>query len=768
MQNYEALEERRVACVGTYPPRQCGIATFTQDLCGAIERQSDAGHQCHIIAINDRADGYHYPANVRFEVRQQQPADYRLAADFANIRNSEVMLVQHEYGIFGGTAGEHLMGLLSHVRMPVVTTLHTVLAEPSAPIRDVTQAIIEHSDRIVVMSERAVEILCESYEVTANKVRMIPHGIPDLPFVDSSFYKDHIGVEGRTVMLTFGLLSPGKGIEYAIRALPDLVNDHPQLVYVVLGATHPHVLRERGEEYRHQLQHLAEDLGVLDHVMFINRYVELNELCKFLMAADIYVTPSLGEQQIASGTLAYAQGAGKPIVATPYVYAKELLAGNRGRLVPFRDSNAIARVVGKLLDNEQETLAIRKRAYLYSRRAIWSEVARSYLNLFDEVIHGPSSATRRHNACHTNATSPLHAVPEVDFAALRAMTDDVGVLQHARYTTPDRHHGYCTDDNARALVVALQSYELTQDREMLHLARTYLSFVHHAFSIEENRFRNFMSFDRRWVEDVGSEDSHARALWGLGSAVALARDDGMRAHALDLFDRGLRASDEFTSPRAWAFTLVGVHAYLSRYGGDSEAKRIRESLANRLYGQFTSNAKDDWPWPEDTLTYACGTLPHAMLLAGQWMKHDGMIGIGLQSLEWLLKIQSSEDGHLSLIGNRGWFPYGGPKAMYDQQPVEAHALLEACLEAHRLTKDDQWFVEARRCFDWFLGRNDLGRPIYNYVTGGCRDGLHREGVNENEGAESILAWLLSLRAIRAAKLIGKRSATGREMVSTHG
>jgi glycosyltransferase involved in cell wall biosynthesis len=768
MQNYESLEERRIACVGTYPPRQCGIATFTQDLCSAIERKSDLGHRCQIIAINDRADGYNYPANVRFEVRQQQAADYRLAADFANIRNSEVMLVQHEYGIFGGADGEHLMGLLSHVRMPVVTTMHTVLAAPPASIREVTQCIIEHSDRIVVMSERAVEILGEIYAVPDDKVRMIPHGIPDLPFVDSSFYKDHFGVEGRTVLLTFGLLSPGKGLEYVIRALPDLVKEHPELIYVVLGATHPHVLREHGEEYRHQLQHLAEDLGVLEHVLFINRYVELDELCEFLMAADIYVTPSLGEQQIASGTLAYALGAGKPIVATPYVYAKELLAGNRGRLVPFRDSDAIARAVADLLDNEQATLAIRKRAYLYSRKSIWAEVAGAYLSLFDEVTHGPSIATQRDRSYHNGAISPLHAVPEVDFSAMRAMTDDVGILQHARYTTGDRHHGYCTDDNARALVVALQSYELTQDREMMRLARTYLSFVHHAFRADDNRFRNFMAFDRRWMEDVGSEDSHARALWGLGAAVALARDDGMRALALDLFDRGLHATDQFTSPRAWAFTLVGVHAYLRRYGGDSEAKRIRESLANRLYEQFTSNAKDGWPWPEDTLTYCCGKLPHAMLLAGQWMKHDGMIDIGLRSLDWLLEIQSSEDGHLSLIGNRGWFPRGGTKAMYDQQPVEAHALLEACLEAHRLTSDDQWFVEARRCFDWFLGRNDLGRPIYNYVTGGCRDGLHREGVNENEGAESILAWLMSLSAIRAAKLVEKRSMTTRHVVEVNG
>ncbi len=751
MQNTEP--ERRIACVGTFPPRQCGIATFTQDLCRAIESRNDSGRHCHVLAINDRAERYDYPASVRFEIRQQQPSDYRLAADFVNIRNCEVLLLQHEYGIFGGDCGEHLLGFLRNVRMPVVTTLHTVLPDPSPQMRRVTEAIIEHSDRLVMMSEHSAALLRDVYKLSNDKVRMIPHGIPDLPFVDSSFYKDHFGVEGRTVMLTFGLLSPGKGIEYAIGALPKLIPQHPELIYVILGATHPHVLQDRGEEYRHQLQHMAEDLGVLDHVMFINRYVDLAELCEFLMAADIYVTPSLAEQQIASGTLAYALGAGKAVVATPYVYAKELLAEERGRLVPFRNADAIAREVGWLLSNEQEQQAIRKRAYLYSRQAVWSEVAQRYLEVFDEVIHQPSVATRRYHAYRADATSPLHAVPEVNVAALHSMTDDVGMLQHARFTIPDRNHGYCTDDNARALVVALQSYELTQDDAMLKLARTYLSFVHHAFNPNAARFRNFMSYDRSWKEEIGSEDSHARALWGLGSAVSLARHDGFRALALDLFDRAVHVTADFTSPRAWAFTLVGLHAYLRRYGGDSDVKRIRESLGNRLYDQFLANAQDDWPWPEDTLTYSCGKIPHALLLAGQWMQHGGMIDIGLRSLDWLLKIQTSDGGHLSLIGNQGWFPRGGAKAPFDQQPIEAHALLEACLEAHSVTQDDRWFVEARRCFDWYLGRNDLGIPIYNYETGGCRDGLHEEGVNENEGAESTLAWLLSVRAIRAAKLV---------------
>ena len=758
--------ERRISCLGTYPPRRCGIATFTQDLCNAIEAESEQHHRCQIIAVNDKNQLYDYPANVRFEIRQQQPADYRQAADFANIRNSEIMLIQHEYGIFGGDCGENLLGLLRNLRMPVVTTMHTVLTDPSPQMLKITQALLDHSDRVIVMADGAVDIIQDRYDVSPDKIRMIPHGIPDFSFVDSSFYKDKFGVEGRTVMLTFGLLSPGKGVEYAIKALPELVAQYPDLVYVILGTTHPHVLKERGEEYRHRLQHLAEDLGVLDHVIFQNRYVDLDELCEFLMAADIYVTPSLAEEQIVSGTLSYALGAGKAVVSTRYKYANEVLAEGRGCLVPFRNADAIAEAVGELLGDQTEFQAMRKRAYLFSRKSVWSEVAHSYLEVFDEVLRHPSIATQRNSSYHPDANSLLHAVPEMNFSMLNAMTDDVGILQHGRFTIPDRNFGYCTDDNARGLVVALQTYQLTNDEQMLELARKYLSFVHHAFNPKSGRFRNFMAYDRRWSEEVGSEDSHARALWGLGSAVALAPNVGMRAAALDLFDRAIHAVDGFTSPRAWAFTLVGVHAYLRRYGGDSDARRIRESLANRLYDQFCANSKPEWPWLEDTLTYSCGKLPQALLLAGQWLEHGGMTEMGLRSLNWLLKVQTCSDGHLSLIGNQGWYSRGGEKADFDQQPVEAQALLEACLEANRMTGDDRWITEARRCFDWFLGRNDLGATLYNYETGGCRDGLHADGVNENEGAESTLAWLLCLCAIRSLNLVEETEPTP-EVAAAH-
>lgn len=753
-----SLRSLRFTCVATYVPRLCGIATFTHDLCDALCQELNNPDSCQVIAVNDTQDGYKYSDRVRFEVRQEQLADYRLAADFINVRNSDVLLVQHEYGIFGGTAGSHLLALLRDAAMPVVTTMHTLLRDPPEELRDTTRRLIGLSDRIVVMAERAVEILHETYDVPPDRVVVIPHGIPDVPFVDAAFYKDHFGVEGRTVMLTFGLLSPGKGIEHVIRALPELVRDFPDLIYIVLGATHPHIKRTRGEEYRHELQRLAEDLGVLDHILFKNRYVDLDELCEFLGAADIYVTPYLSEEQIVSGTLAYALGAGKAVVSTPYSYAQEMLADDRGRLVPFRDSDAIAKEVRWLLENEVERQAMRKRAYMYTRSAVWRQVARAYLQVFGEVRDMPHIRRGRRLEKTSDVTSVLHAVPELKIDHLRALTDDVGILQHSRFTIPDRRHGYCTDDNARALIFALEAYRTMKLPELIVMANTYLSFLQYAYDEDTGLFRNFMSYDRRWLEEAGSEDSHARALWGLGVAVANAPNVGMRAAALDLFENALHATERFESPRAWSFALVGVHAYLRRYSGDSDARRIRQQLALRLFEIFRENSTDGWVWPENILTYTNGKLPHALLLAGQWMQREDMVQLGLRSLKWLMGLKTDVTGVLSPVGNDGWYKKGQEKARYDQQPIEAHAALEACIEAFNVTGDGQWIVEARRCFDWFLGKNLQKKCLYDYETGGCRDGLQPGGVNENEGAESTLAWLLSLVAVRSLETDEKADA----------
>jgi glycosyltransferase involved in cell wall biosynthesis len=738
-----------VAVIGNYLPRQCGIATFTTDLVDALSTEAP-NINCWAVVMNDKPEGYPYPEKVRFEINQNKLNDYSIASQFLNISQADIICLQHEYGIFGGPAGSHLLKLLSDLRMPVVTTLHTVLRDPAPEYRAVMCKLSDLSDKLVVMSRKASDFLKDIYAVPEDKIIFIHHGIPDTPFIDPSFNKDKFSVEGKKVLITFGLLSPNKGIENVLQALPAVIKKHPDVVYIILGATHPHILKSRGDAYRIMLQQLVRKLDIGEHVIFQNRFVELKELCEFLGIADIYVTPYLEEAQITSGTLAYAMGTGKAIISTPYWYATEMLADGRGRIVPFRNPGAIAEQIIDLLNNDIERHAMRKKAYTFSREAIWKEVSRKYLQVFSEVLKNRARNPRpRHSYVESIKAITNFELPEIKLDHLKALTDDTGLLQHANYTIPDRTHGYCTDDNARALLVAAmgQKYLPTSDLGLDFLIGHYLGFLLYSFNEKNGRFRNFMTYSRQWKEEIGSEDAHGRALWCIGKAVAFLQNPGQLAMSTTLFNKALRSVENFLSPRAIAFCLVGIHAYLEKFSGDSDVRRTREVLADRLFDQFKNNATESWPWLEKALNYANGKLPHALLLSGQWMQRSDMIEIGLRSLKWLLTIQT-EDGHFVPIGNNGWYKEGESKARFDQQPIEANAMIEACVEAFNITRDKSWFDNAVMCFNWFLGHNDLNLPLYDPKTGGCRDGLMSDGINQNEGAESSLAWLLSLMTLQ--------------------
>jgi len=750
METTQTATNSSIAFLSDYPPRRCGIATFTYDLCEALAIEAGEETDVFTVAMNDVPEGYPYPNRVRFEIRQNAQQDYRLAAEFLNINQVSTVCMQHEYGIYGGPFGTNVLALLSRLRRPLVTTLHTVLKNPLDEQKQILEEIGKLSDAIVVMSDKAHSILQNVYNIPLSKIHKIHHGIPDVPFVDPNFHKDQFGVEGKKVILTFGLLSPGKGLEYAIQALPAVVAKHPDVVYIILGATHPHIKKESGEEYRNGLTRRAHELGVSDNVMFVNRFVELNELCEFLGAADLYITPYLNEAQITSGTLAYALGAGKATISTPYWYAEEMLADGRGRLVPFRNSEAIAEQINDLLDNETQRHAMRKRAYSFTRQMVWSKVAQQYLNLFEQARD--SWVNRRLTIVPAGEIRSQHALaseelPEVDLRHLRTLTDDTGVIQHALHSTPDRRHGYCTDDNSRALIATAMVWDQTHDPTVLPLIQTYLSYIAYAIDPDTGLFRNFMDYDRRWREEdpsANQEDSHARALLGLGIAAALCPHESMIALASQLFRQGLPETEKFTSPRAWAFAIIGIHGYLRRFGGDSEVRRYRQVLTDYLANLYNSYASDDWPWFEDRLTYCNAKLPHALLMSGKWMQRSDLIDVGKRSLQWLLDVQTSDNGMLSIVGSNGWWVRGKKRAQFDQQPVDVHALVDACIEAYHVTREEHWIKQARKAFNWFLGDNDLRTPVYDFTTGGCRDGLHMDRVNSNQGAESTLSWLMSL------------------------
>jgi glycosyltransferase involved in cell wall biosynthesis len=746
----EGSKIRKIAFVGDYLPRKCGIATFTSDLLAALAAAHPQS-QCFSVSVNDIPGGYEYPQVVRFEIEEQDLSSYLRAADFLNISDVDIVCLQHEFGIFGGRAGGHILALLRELRMPVVTTLHTILREPVADQRRVIRELVTLSTRLVVMADRGRRMLQEIYQAPPAKIDLIPHGIPDVGFVDPTDFKDQFGVEGKMVLLTFGLLSPNKGIEYVLNALPRILAEFPDVVYIVLGATHPNELREHGEVYRLSLEILAKKNKLEKNVIFYNRFVELENLKEFIGAADFYITPYLNEAQITSGTLAYTFGAGKVVISTPYWHAAELLAEGHGVLVPFGDAQAIASEVIGLLRDDSRRHAIRKNAYKLGREMVWSNVARLYMRSFELSQIEGAARSRKSLATKTLDQKPRE-LPELKLSHLSRMTDSTGIFQHAILTVPNFSEGYCTDDNARAFILAVLLSELGEEPERVRtLATTYAAFLHHAFDLRVKRFHNHMSFDRRWLDEQGSEDCQGRALWALGVGVGRSPYRSFQIMAGQLFALALPALTELTSPRAWAFGLIGIHEYLRRLSGDSLVNQTRETLTSRLMELFERTAQPDWRWFQEDLTYDNAKLPHALILSGRATGQPAVLEQGLQALRWLTELQISEKGHFRSIGTNGFYRRGGMRANFDQQPIEAQAMVSACLEAYRATSDLWWYEQAQRAFDWFIGWNDLGLELCSPKTGGCRDGLHVDRVNRNQGAESTLAFLLSLAEMRLAQ-----------------
>ncbi len=740
----------KIAFVGDYSPRKCGIATFTTDLLQAVA-EVHPECQCLCVAVNDRPEGYAYPEAVRYEIEEQNLASYLRAADYLNISNVDIVCLQHEYGIYGGPAGSHILAFLRELKMPVVTTLHTVLQQPSEEQRRVLLEIISLSARLIVMAERGRMLLETVYATPAGKIDVIPHGIHDVAFVDPTFFKDQFGVEGKLVLLSFGLLSPNKGIECVLNALPEIVAEFPDLVYIVLGATHPNELREHGEAYRLSLELLAQRNGVAANVIFYNQFVALENLKEFIGAADLYITPYLNREQITSGTLAYTFGAGKAVVSTPYWHAAELLGEDRGVLVPFSDSQAIAHEVRSLLRDDNRRNAMRKNAYQLGREMVWSKSAEAYMVSFAAARLDVASIPRKSLVSKTLDRKPRE-LPELKLSHLSRMTDSTGIFQHAIFSVPNFSEGYCTDDNARAFILATLLEEMGEEPEqMRNLATTSVAFLLHAFNESNGRFRSHMTFSRLWIDEQGSEDCHGRALWALGTGVGRSVIRSFPNMAGQLFAQALPALSNFSSPRAWAFGLLGIHEYLKRLQGDSLVNQTRETLIHRLMRLLESNAHEGWIWFESELAYDNAKLPHALILSGQAMGHPEVLERGLESLRWLCGQQTSSTGYFRPVGSNGFYQRGGIRADYDQQPIEAQATISACLDAFRLTGDEWWFDQAKCAFDWFNGWNDLGLELYSPTSGGCCDGLHVDRLNQNQGAESTLAFLLSLAEMRMAQ-----------------
>lgn len=741
---------RRVALIGTCVPRQCGIATFTEDLRSALA-SSEPGLSAATIAVTDRYGNYAYPDFAPLEIDQDDPSSYSVAADFLNVADVEVISVQHEFGIFGGAAGEHVLELMRRVQAPVVSTLHTVLAAPDADQRRVMDEIVLRSARLVVMANKGRQILEDVYGVDPERISVVPHGVPDRPFIDPAMAKHDLGLADRTLLMTFGLLGPGKGIETAIRAMPELARRHPKILYMIVGTTHPTLREREGERYRDSLATLVEHLGLENHVCFVDRYLSLDNLLHHLAACDIYLSPYPNEAQIVSGTLAYAVSLGKAVVSTPFWYAQELLAEQCGVLVPFAASEELAHAVHDLISDDRRRSEIRTRAYARGRAMTWATVGRRYFEIFSEVrLKRP--AKRAEIISLVPGIAKSRELPALTTARLSAMTDDVGLIQHAQFSVPDRKNGYCLDDNARALLLMADIARLrplTPEEQRLTL--TYSAFVEHAWSPITGRVQNFMGFNREWLDQAGADDAHGRTVWALG-AVAQCEDpcrldDWAAARLLELAP----PLNEMSSPRAWAYGLLGIEGFLRRFPGHLGFERLQEELSARLFQRWKDAAAPGWNWFEDRLGYDNAKLCEALLVSGHAQSNSDHVQVGLETLRWLMILQTAEAGHFRPIGTETFGVDRRYPQPFDQQPLEAGSAVTACLAAAEISGDTWWRQEARRAFNWFTGTNDLRLPVAEGATGACFDGLHPDRRNANQGAESTLSYLAALTAMLRAE-----------------
>ncbi|OYY71183.1 MAG: glycosyl transferase family 1 [Sphingomonas sp. 28-63-12] len=727
------IDIKHLALIGNFLPRQCGIATYTTDTFTAL-KAAFPDLIVDVYAMDDHPGRYDYPADVTCAIAQDDRTSYLEAARAIEASGAQAVWLQHEYGIFGGVAGDFILSLLDRISLPVIVTLHTILERPNADQRRVLEALLRRAGRVIVMAEKGRDILHRVHGFGGKAVVMIPHGVPDRAFANPDEFKPRFGWEGRKTVLTFGLLAPSKGIETMIEAMPAIVAAQPDALYIVLGATHPNLVAHEGEAYRDRLKALAASRGVLDHVQFIDAFVVHEQLMDYLQAADLYATPYINPAQITSGTLSYAVGVGKAVVSTPYVHATEILADGHGVLVDFGDSAAFAREIIALLGNDGNRERLAARAYARGRTMLWSQLAHAALG---EIAAMVAAQPRR----LPSPTSPLTPLAP-DFAAVERMSDSTGMLQHSIYSIPDRRHGYCIDDNARALML-VGRMDALDDAARDKWMTIYASFIQYAWNPDASRFRNFMNFDRSWCEDFGSEDSNGRTLWALGVTARTAKVRKHRDWAVQMFDMTASMALELGSPRAQAFAMLGAAEMLGCHPGHALARTIIERFSADHLALLDAARRPEWEWFEIVLAYDNARLPEAMIRAGLALDRADLIETGVSTLDWIIARQTSPEGRFRAIGTESFGRPYAPPLPFDQQPLEAQATADACAAAYEATSDRRWIEEAHRAYHWFLGLNDMDMALATVQDGGCFDGLTPTGINRNQGAESILALQLA-------------------------
>lgn len=728
----------KIAYIATYPPRECGIATFTRNLVRSMT--IDSGKQkdtteVFVVAMNDHDQLYPYQEEVKLIIHQDQQADYPKAATFINLSGADLCILEHEFGIFGGQSGMYILPLLHRLAIPLVVTLHTILKEPSYTEKAVLKEVCKIATKIVVMSHKAIEFLTAIYEVPKEKIVYIAHGVPDIHMDELQSKKD-TNFEDKKLLLTFGLIGRNKGIETVIEALPKVIEKYPEVVYMVVGKTHPNVLRHDGEEYRIYLQQLISDLKLTDHVIFLNEFVDQKELFKYLAATDVYITPYTNEAQITSGALAYALGVGCAVISTPYWYATEVLTDGRGRLFGFRNSEELATILLELFEHPKQLKTMQEKAFAYGKEISWPKSGKKYIALAKRILSAPSMVA----ASKKTIPIPL-LLPPFSLAHIERLTDDTGIIQHAKFGIPNLKEGYALDDNARALLMVLMAYRQTKDPLAQELTAIYLSYIHYMQN-RDGSFRNFLSFNRNFLDEEGSEDSFGRTIWALGYLLGNAPNDAYYQTGLQMFLNAIPSFGKLRSIRSIANVMVGISYYLKRNPDDKIMKERLRDLANTLVNHYEANRSGEWKWFEPVLAYDNGILPLALLHSAEILSDEKVLTAAMDTMNFLTDITLKE-GHLSIIGNKGWYRKDGERAVFAQQPIDAMAMVLMFHKAYHVSKNKDYLNKLFTSFMWFLGDNDLRMSLYDFETKGCCDGFESDGINRNQGAESSLAYLIS-------------------------
>ena len=729
----------KISFIGTYPPRRCGIGTFTNNLVKNIDptgNSADLGSNVDVIAINNNIPFEEYPSEVKLTIDQQAQHDYYKAADFINFSDSRLCILEHEFGIFGGESGVYILHLVHRLRIPLVVTLHTVLEYPSFLEKSILQELGKKAAKIVVMSHLGAEFLRKIYNISKEKITLIEHGVPNFTNTSSLELKKKFHFEKKKIILTFGLLGRNKGIETVIHALPKVVKKHPEVVFLVLGKTHPNVVVSAGEHYRQYLKLLVREKRLQNHVFFINQFLPEKTLLQYLSSTDIYVTPYLNEDQITSGTLSYAVGAGAACVSTPYWHAKELLADGRGELFDFKDSKQLKDIIVDLLDNPQKLQELRTGAYNYGKTIRWSLIGKKYQKLAENVLKNYS-----HEPTDEKLIIDSTLIPELNLSHFKRLTDDTGIIQHAKYGIPNLKEGYCLDDNARALLASLIIYTRTKNKEALNLMPIYFSYLHYMQNIK-GTFRNFMSFDRKFLDEEGSEDSFGRAIWAIGYMIRYSPNDAYHQLGSEIFEKAYSNFEKLSSVRGIANTLIGITHYVLRFQSDEKVIKLMETLSLKLVEQYNKHRDKDWHWFEDILTYDNGVIPLALFHSYQIVDNPLILKVADESMKFLEGV-TMKHGYFAPVGSNGWYPKNGECAKYAQQATDTMIMILLYFKVFQIKKRKKDLKNMFQCFTWFLGENDLRIPLYDHETNGCCDGLESFGVNRNQGAESTLAYLIS-------------------------